>query len=58
MILCICFIYSHFSFSEMQACVEEGKRRKVPVMAHAHGAEGIKLAALAGTLQYQIIYIG
>ena len=26
----------------------EGKRRQVPVMAHAHGAEGIRLAAEAG----------
>ena len=39
---------THFSWEEMVACVEEGARRKVPVMAHAHGAEGIALAATAG----------
>lgn len=40
----------HFSRDEIIACVEEGKRRKVPVMAHAHGAEGIRMAAEAGTI--------
>jgi imidazolonepropionase-like amidohydrolase len=39
---------THFSWEEMVACVEEGGRRRVPVMAHAHGAQGIALAAAAG----------
>jgi hypothetical protein len=41
---------THFSMDELRACVEEGRRRKVPVMAHAHGAEGITMAANAGML--------
>lgn len=39
---------THLSHEELQACVQEATRRQVPVMAHAHGADGIKLAALAG----------
>ena len=38
----------HFSTEEIKAAVEEASRREVPVMAHAHAAEGIKLAAKAG----------
>lgn len=40
---------THFSDQELVACVQEAARRQVPVMAHAHGADGIKLCALAGT---------
>ena len=43
---------THFSWEELLACVEEGARRKVPVMAHAHGADGITLAALAGETSF------
>lgn len=39
---------THFSGDELRAVVEEAARRQVPVMAHAHGAEGIRLAAEAG----------
>jgi imidazolonepropionase-like amidohydrolase len=39
---------THFSNQELAACVQEAARRQVPVMAHAHGADGIKHAALAG----------
>ena len=39
---------THFSAEELRACVEEAARRQVPVMAHAHGAEGIVMAANAG----------
>lgn len=39
---------THMSDEEIRACVEEANRRKVHVMAHAHGAEGIALAARAG----------
>lgn len=39
---------THMSEEEIRACVEEANRRKVHVMAHAHGAEGIALAARAG----------
>ncbi len=38
----------HFSAEEVKAAVEEASRRDVPVMAHAHAAEGIKLAVKAG----------
>lgn len=38
----------HFSAEELKAAVEEAARREVPVMAHAHAAEGIKLAVKAG----------
>lgn len=38
----------HFSAEELQAAVDEAKRRDVPVMAHAHAAAGIKLAVKAG----------
>jgi hypothetical protein len=40
---------THFSIDELVTCVHEAKRRQVPVMAHAHGAEGIAQAARAGT---------
>ena len=38
----------HFSPEELNAAVEEARRREVPVMAHAHAAEGIKQAVRAG----------
>ncbi len=38
----------HFSPEELAAAVEEAGRRGVPVMAHAHATEGIKLAIRAG----------
>jgi imidazolonepropionase-like amidohydrolase len=38
----------HFSTEELRAVVEEASRRDVPVMAHAHAAEGIKMAVKAG----------
>ncbi len=38
----------HFSPDELKASVEEAARRDVPVMAHAHAAEGIKMAVKAG----------
>ena len=38
----------HFSPEELKAVVEEAARRDVPVMAHAHAAEGIKMAVKAG----------
>jgi imidazolonepropionase-like amidohydrolase len=39
---------THFLHDELTTAVEEAKRRKVPVMAHAHGAEGILMAIKAG----------
>jgi len=38
----------HFSEQEVRVAVEEARRHDVPVMAHAHSAEGIKLAVRAG----------
>ena len=38
----------HLSPSELAAAMEEANRLSVPVMAHAHAAEGIKQAVLAG----------
>ncbi len=38
----------HFSEEELAIAVEEANRRGVPVMAHAHAAEGIKQAIRAG----------
>ncbi len=38
----------HFSPEELAAAVEEAGRRGVPVMAHAHATEGIKMAVRAG----------
>jgi imidazolonepropionase-like amidohydrolase len=38
----------HFSAEELKVAVEEAARRDVPVMAHAHSAEGIKMAVKAG----------
>jgi imidazolonepropionase-like amidohydrolase len=38
----------HFSPEELAAAVEEASRRGVPVMAHAHATEGIKMAIRAG----------
>jgi len=38
----------HFSPEELRAAVEEASRRDVPVMAHAHATEGIKMAIRAG----------
>ena len=39
---------THFSKEELRAVVEEAARRKCGVMAHAHGSEGIVLAAETG----------
>lgn len=39
---------AHFSPAELRALVEEATRLGVPVAAHAHSAEGIKQAVLAG----------
>ncbi len=38
----------HFSEEELRMAVEEASRREVPVMAHAHAAEGIKIAVKEG----------
>jgi imidazolonepropionase-like amidohydrolase len=38
----------HFSPEELKMAVEEAAHRDVPVMAHAHSAEGIKMSILAG----------
>ena len=38
----------HLSPDELAAAMEEANRLSVPVMAHAHAAEGIKQAVLAG----------
>lgn len=38
----------HFSAEEVEMAVKEAARLGVPVMAHAHSAEGIKLAVRAG----------
>jgi len=39
---------TQYSFEEMKALVEEAGRHERKVAAHAHGAEGIKIAARAG----------
>ena len=39
---------TQFSPEELRVAVEEAGRRGVPVMAHAHGADGIKAAVRAG----------
>lgn len=39
---------AHFSPEELRAMVEEAARLGVPVAAHAHSAEGIRQAVLAG----------
>jgi imidazolonepropionase-like amidohydrolase len=46
---------THFSPEEMQACVQEAARRRVRVMAHAHGAHGIEMAANAGELFMHVV---
>jgi imidazolonepropionase-like amidohydrolase len=38
----------HFSKEELAVAVDEANRRDVPVMAHAHSAEGIKMSIRAG----------
>lgn len=38
----------HFNIEEIKAAVDEAARRDVSVMAHAHAADGIKLAVKAG----------
>jgi imidazolonepropionase-like amidohydrolase len=38
----------HMSDAEIRAVVEEAQQRSIPVMAHAHSAEGIKRAIRAG----------
>ena len=38
----------HFSTEELEAAVAEANRRNVPIMAHAHATEGIKMAVRAG----------
>ena len=40
--------HPQFSYAELRACVDEASRAGRPVMAHAHGAEGIKQALRAG----------
>lgn len=40
--------HPQFSLEEFKVIVEEAKTRGLKTMAHAHGAEGIKNAALAG----------
>lgn len=39
---------THMAQEEVEAAVQEARRRRVHVMAHAHGAEGIAMAARAG----------
>jgi imidazolonepropionase-like amidohydrolase len=38
----------HFSPAELEVAVDEARRRNVPVMAHAHATEAIKMAIRAG----------
>jgi len=38
----------HFSAAELEAAVDEARRRNVPVMAHAHATEAIKMSIRAG----------
>ena len=38
----------HFSQAELDAAVDEARRRNVPIMAHAHATEAIKMAVRAG----------
>ena len=38
----------HFSPEELKVAMDEAARRDVPVMAHAHSAEGIKMSLKAG----------
>jgi len=38
----------HFSAGELEAAVDEARRRNVPVMAHAHATEAIKMSIRAG----------
>lgn len=38
----------HFSQEELTIAIEEARRRDVPVMAHAHSAEAIKMSVRAG----------
>jgi len=38
----------HFSAEELAVAMEEANRLNVPVMAHAHSADGIKMAVRAG----------
>jgi imidazolonepropionase-like amidohydrolase len=38
----------HFSVAELEAAVDEARRRNVPVMAHAHATEAIKMSIRAG----------
>jgi imidazolonepropionase-like amidohydrolase len=38
----------HFSSEELKVAMEEAARRDIPVMAHAHSADGIKMAVRAG----------
>ena len=38
----------HFSKEELAVAMDEANRRDVPVMAHAHSAEGIKMSIRAG----------
>jgi len=37
-----------FTLDELRACIEEARRLRRPVAAHAHGIEGIRLAVEAG----------
>jgi imidazolonepropionase-like amidohydrolase len=38
----------HFSAGELEAAVDEARRRNIPVMAHAHATEAIKMSIRAG----------
>jgi len=38
----------HFSAAELEAAVDEARRRNIPVMAHAHATEAIKMSIRAG----------
>ena len=38
----------HFSQAELDAAMEEARHRNIPVMAHAHATEAIKMAVRAG----------
>lgn len=46
---------THFSPEELEVCIQEAGRRQIPVMAHAHGADGIVLAARSGSSLFAIL---
>ena len=49
---------THFSKEELDAVMDESKRRGIPVMAHAHGARGIELCAKAGVRSIEHALVG